>query len=609
MSVNAPQRLRAGLVAAMAVVVFVVAWLFRFNDPGGSFAGLTDDHFFYLARGWQLLFGDLPVRDFVDQGAPLYYYVAAAVQLLFGRGTVSELIFATTVLAACAALVFWLATTASGSIAAGLLAVAFHMHLGPRFYNYPKFLVYVVAIPLCWRFLDRPGVRLRSLIAATTVMGFLFRHDHGVFVALAMAVTLATLPGAAWTGRMKHALLYAVTCALLLAPYAAFVQWNGGVMSYMRQAAAWAQHERQRTPPVWPGLLDNPDGASEAASSGPVVARAVATIQDNDVAWTYYLELAIPLLALLLLSQWPDALRPRWPHARQKLAVVALLGVVLDLGFLRSPLDARLADPSVPHAILLAWLAVAALRVVALGGGTRTRGSAAASWRGRAATAATAALAGFILWSLMSQNFHRRLERVHFNEGVARSFARASDVAAGVGEDWRLESLNAQRGQDTLVALSIYVNACTAPTDRVFVQAYMPQVLGLARRAFAGGHADLRAGFHETEEAQRLTVARLERQSVPMLLMASGEQYDKFRESFPLIVTYFDRHYRQAGTRTFDGRFETTLFVRNDRPARGTYEPFDWPCFADGVVHSDASAERRTAVVAGLRQPSPDRHD
>ena len=60
----------------LAVGVFVVSWLFRFNDPGGSFAGLTDDHFFYVVRGWQILFGDLPVRDFVDHGAPLFYYVA-----------------------------------------------------------------------------------------------------------------------------------------------------------------------------------------------------------------------------------------------------------------------------------------------------------------------------------------------------------------------------------------------------------------------------------------------------------------------------------------------------------------------------------------------------
>ena len=66
-------------MAAVAACVFVFSWFFRFNDPNGGFAGLTDDHFFYLLRGWQILLGELPVRDFVDHGAPLYFYVSAAV--------------------------------------------------------------------------------------------------------------------------------------------------------------------------------------------------------------------------------------------------------------------------------------------------------------------------------------------------------------------------------------------------------------------------------------------------------------------------------------------------------------------------------------------------
>ena len=48
-----PSRARAALIGALCVGIVVFSWLFRFNDPGGSFAGLTDDHFFYLARGWQ----------------------------------------------------------------------------------------------------------------------------------------------------------------------------------------------------------------------------------------------------------------------------------------------------------------------------------------------------------------------------------------------------------------------------------------------------------------------------------------------------------------------------------------------------------------------------
>ena len=60
----------------------------------------------------------------------------------------------------------------------------------------------------------------------------------------------------------------------------------------------------------------------------------------------------------------PQAFRPTWPNAAPKIAVVAALAVMLNAGFLRVPLTARLADPSVPHAVLLAWLCVAVVRLL-----------------------------------------------------------------------------------------------------------------------------------------------------------------------------------------------------------------------------------------------------
>lgn len=172
-------------MAAAALAVFVFSWFFRFNDPNGGYAGLTDDHFFYLVRGWQILYGELPARDFVDHGAPLYFYVSAAVQWLLGRGTLSELVFSTTMIALAAASTFWLAARASGSVLAGLLGAAFQVFLLPRFYNYPKLLVYAAAIPVLWWYADRPGRTPIVWLAVITVIGFLLRHDHGVFVALA----------------------------------------------------------------------------------------------------------------------------------------------------------------------------------------------------------------------------------------------------------------------------------------------------------------------------------------------------------------------------------------------------------------------------------------
>jgi hypothetical protein len=580
-SASSARRIAAAVIAA---ALFGFAWLFRFNNPSGSFAGLTDDHFFYLVRGWQLLFGDLPVRDFVDHGAPLFYYVGAAVQLLFGRGTLPELVFCVTVLSACAAATFWLASTASGSLLAGLAAAMLQILLEPRFYNYPKLLVYVVAIPLLWQFADRPDPWRRFWLAVVTGAGFLFRHDHGAFVAVGMGMTLL-LARFTWVDRIKHGLLYAATIVLLLSPYLLFIEWNGGVSAYFDQATAWAERDRDRAPVVWPGLFDNPDGVSEAAREPGIVTRPLAIVRDNIVAWTFYAEIALPLVALALLAFSPSAFRPDWPQARAKIATVAVLGLTLDAGFLRSPLAARLADPSVPLAILFAWLVVALVRLVF------RRGDLHATFQRRAGIArvvgcavALPVLAVFVAG--MTRDVYDRLDNSGLTDRWGKGFERAGGVADQVRRDWQLESWLDRPNRPDIYQLIFYVNACTVPTDRVLMQAYLPQVLAMARRGFAGGHGDLRPGFFTSEAAQRLTLARLQRQSVPVILLEAGKEYENFRESFPLITAYLDRTYRIAGTKTFDGRFGTTLLVRRDLTPKGTYAPLDWPCFGTGMVRS-----------------------
>jgi hypothetical protein len=576
---------RRFLLWPVAVLVFGFSWLLRFNDPGGSFAGLTDDHFFYVARGWQILFGDLPVRDFVDHGAPLYYYVAAGVQALFGRGTFSELTFSTTAIALGAALTFWIAARASGSVLAGLLGALFQILLYPRFYNYPKILAYATAIPVLWWFADRPSARSRAAVAVVTVIWFLFRHDHGFFIAMAMAVLLIFLTSLPWRERLRHALLYGALVMALLVPYLVFIQGNGGVVSYFRQASAWAEKDRNRAPVVWPGLFENPDGISDAARRSAGLGHATAVVRDNIVAWTFYAELFIPFFALVILAVSRDGFRPSWPLARAKLAMVAVLAIVLDAGFLRSPLEARLADPSVPLAILIAWLACALPRLL-LSTGSLQPGLQRWAWPVRGAVWAAGVPLACVLWAGISKDFYDRLDSAALTERFGKAFERTERVATQLRSDWELESWVTRDDRPDLINLSLYVNACTKPTDRILVQPYMPQVLALARRAFAGGHADLRPGFFRTDDAQRLTIARLEHQSVPLILLETGDELQNFRKSFPLVTAYIDARYRLAGTRVFDRRFGISLFVRNDIQPHAEWEPLGWPCYGSGRVAS-----------------------
>jgi hypothetical protein len=571
--------IRSVAATVTAVVVFILVWLLRFNDPGGSFAGLTDDHFFYLIRGWQILFGDLPVRDFVDHGAPLYYYVAAAVQTIGGRGTLSEITFSSAMLALSAALVCWLCGRASGWIALGVVGALFFVCLEPRYYNYPKFLSYAAAIPLLWRFADAPGDRTRLWLAVVTVVAFLFRHDHGVFIATSMAALLMLMRDLSWGQRLKHFAIYGALTAVMLAPYLLFIQANGGIGTYFEQASAWAARDRGRAPVVWPGLVDNPDGVSDATAAATGLAAAMGVLRDNVVAWTFYTEIALPFFVLFVLWASSDGGRPEWPQARAKLGVVAILAIMLVGFFLRSPLAARLADPSVPLAILVTWLLVAVPRMLV----SRAALSPAAQSRAlpvRAAIGVGAAAIAFILGAGLSRDFYDRLDRSSMVDRVGKPFERAGQIAAQMRREWNLDTWAERRDTSELITLARYVNACTTPADRVLVQAYLPQVLALAQRAFAGGHADLRPGFFATVEAQRLTLARLKAQSVPIILLDTGQSYENFRSSFPLVTAHIDREYQLAGTREFDGRFGINLFVRKDLVPAGEWEPLGWPCYA-----------------------------
>jgi hypothetical protein len=573
----APPRLRNAILVALSVGIFIASWLFRFNDPGGSFAGLTDDHFFYVVRGWQILFGDIPVRDFVDHGAPLYYYVAAAVQVLFGRGTLSELAFSTTVLSASAVITFLLATRASGSIIAGLAACLLHVWLGPRFYNYPKVLIYALAIPLLWRFADRPSAPLRVGLAVLTVIAFLFRHDHGAFVGLATTVLMLSISELRFAERVRHLAIYGLLVLVLVAPYVVFIQINGGVISYFRQASAWAERDRAREPVVWPGLFDNPDGESDDAKAGSVVAK----VRDNGAAWVYYTEILLPFFALFVLAASRDGFRPEWPHAREKLAMVAVLGAALDAGFLRSPLEARLADPSVPLVILIAWLMVALPRMFLKDASLRPSWLPV-RWPIRVAVTVVAAGIALLFVELVKGDLYKRLDKASMTDRVGKPFERVGVISNQLRADWDLGLWAARPERPDLITLSLYINACTTPDDRVLVQSYLPQVLAIARRAFAGGHADLRPGFFEFEGAQRLTVERLRSRSVPIILLDTEDSLRSFYRSFPIVTSYIDQEYRQAGMHTFDERFGITLYVKKDRTPTGTYEPLGWPCFGTG---------------------------
>jgi hypothetical protein len=178
----------------------------------------------------------------------------------------------------------------------------------------------------------------------------------------------------------------------------------------------------------------------------------------------------------------------------------------------------------------------------------------------------------------LSDGFVDRVDKAALLDNLGKPFERAAQVRTQLRQDWQLHTWARRPDRPDLTTLAMYLNACTDSGDRIFVQPYIPQVLALSRRAFAGGHADLRPGFFNSEEAQRLTLARLRRQSVPVALLETEGSYRNFRESFPLITAYLDEHYALAATHVFDRRFGIQLFVARNREPVRRFDLLDWPC-------------------------------
>jgi hypothetical protein len=570
---------RARLLAVAAIAVFVFSWLLRYNDPEGGYGGLTDDHFYYVIRGWQMLFGEWPDRDYVDAGAPLAYAISAGLQLL-SRGTWSEYVFCVTALAIGSALTAIVAARASGSIVVGLLAGMFEISLFPRLYGYPKIIVYAVAIPVLWHWLSHPSARRTWLVACVTAVGFLLRHDHGLYVGAAFLVALAGC-GIARQDKVRQLAVYAVAMAICLGPYAAYLQVNGGIVRHFDMGYRWSQSDRERDRLQLPELrvqplsaVDDPDAPSAEWWNHPPF-PALGTYR---TWWLFWLAWATPLIAALLLAVRPpnDVRLPRDESLR--MAVVVVLAVLVNIGFLRGNLPIQLPDVAVPMAVLGAWCVATIVRLVRSGRLELSTRQIRLPIGARIALGGAVAAAIVMTIAVTIESTRERIEGSSLLSGIGAIRGDIQGVTERLQSVWPLEGW-ARDDTRASVQLALYLDACTAPADRILVTPYLPPIVGLARRGYAGGHGDLRPPFFDTDDDQRLTVERLERQRVPVVVGPSSLDRVLFDQTYPKLAEYLDAHFENLGDKALGEGVVVSLLVNRAMTGVRTYEPLGLPCF------------------------------
>lgn len=669
------------------LAVFALVFAMRFVD--GKF---VNDNFMHIAEARQMMHGELPIRDFFDAGFFLQVVTSYLLQLAFGYRLLPEYLFSIAVLAVAATITYRLARLASGSARIGFCAALLAALSWPRLYSYPKVFFYVLAIALFVRYERRPSRRNLALLAAATVVAFLYRHDHGVYIGLAAVVLIAAVQWAA--GRrgqvLRHAGWYLGACGLLTVPFLVFVQASVGLREYVADGVAYAAAEAERTraaapvlavdlsqPPVvverrpapplrlrirWvPGLSAQTRAMLEAryelarpqliersargelwqyeapgdrtdrlqqlfqdprVRNGSDLARSMAERADpansalwgpvlsalqqleirllpgvlragNAVAWLYYLDHLIPVLAVGALLWGRVARREAGVGtgglgSASVLATIVVCAVALP-ALLRSPLEVRLADVAAPIAVLGAWV---------LGQGRafaewlRERRS---SWSGASGSGVQVGVMGarylarvmlallFLatVWSVATVGeLGQQVQTARLLAGSDAALGRLKGMLRSLAISPPLLGLAAPPRSVHYSVLAWYVNACTRPADRLFIVGFEPELYFYADRAFAGGRVFLLPGYHDSDIDQQRTVELFERQSVPIVLADPRKRAEILPRS-RIIAAYLEAHYILAAESNFGeagARPMQVLIDRSQAPTR-VYEPLGLPCF------------------------------
>jgi hypothetical protein len=539
-------------VVIIVVAILLVAWVFlyRFNTLGGAFGGFDNDHFVYFSLAKQVQAGEQPLRDFQDamHGAwpSLTYELSAAAQRLFGNNLRSEAWLTVGGVAIGASLAF-----VAGAIVApwpwALAMVFLTALLSPKLYGYPKLLVMAVASLIIVGTQGAPTWRRIALMSVWTAIAFLFRHDYAVYCGVGFATLIVLSAGPGWRDRVGRTAGYAVVTALVLAPSLGWIQRYAGLSEYLRNAREMSRNEYERTRIGWPVMSF--DGVQ---SPFEIFER-----DENAEAWIYYLFLALTVLAAGIAG---SRMARGSDRDRRGAALVAISVMTMALWyfFLRGNLGARVGELGPSIAVIGAWLLSLAFA-----------GSRPWSRTALAGSAALVVLAVTVIctWRLGEVKAELRTSRLLEPQDIVARTRQVSQDLSGMPRSLR-ESQAADRMQ-----AEDYLHRCTKPTDRVIAIGYYPDVPTFSERLFAGGRVTFVFSYYTDPRYSRQTIAKIESQSVPIVL--DGPDVDDGR--FRALTDYIRSRYDQAGVVAFN---EGSLRVWVRRGLSGTLSgPNGLPCF------------------------------
>jgi hypothetical protein len=502
-----------------------------------SVAGFTNDQFEHLAGAQQMLFGEWPTRDFADPGMPLTYAMSALAQLLLGRTLFAEAVLNACAFGMAAACTLIGAYRLSRSLVVAIVAAALCVALFPRGYAYPRVLVTAAGPLVIWAWMASPTARRTLAAALAVVVAFLFRYDCGIYLGAASVAGIAMAPAASPRERCARIGLFCAIVAAMLLPYALYLQASGGFIAAVRSVVEYGQRHAQRT-----------------------------QLHFAQMPWSGQTELfyafhAMPLVAIVVVFAGLPSRRvdPRL------LAPLIVLAVVVNAGFLRDPLEYRLADAAVPSILLAAWLAGCAWRVVRIG----------------PRVIAVAAVAVFSIMGARTVFAVGRVAVEWDHSNLARGWRFVPRRIRGQTlelQAWDVARQSPNPMVTTLFPFFAYVDRCTTQNQRLLVTGYAPEVYVYAHRAFAGGQKVFMQGYFDSRGDQELVIRRIRHQNVPLVLQISDD-LEWWRRDFAIVDAFISSNYQPMADIPIHGERSIRILVNPSLPPVRVDAATGWPCY------------------------------
>jgi hypothetical protein len=626
------RRVPRQLLLAGTAIAFLIAAAFRWL----TLTEFLNDHFDHVALAQQLRLGSMPLRDFVDEGMPLMYLLSAGVWSLVKAPFLSEAIIVAIAFATAAALSFQTAAILSRSLMAASLAVIAQLAVYPRTYSYPKLLVQAIAIAVaCWA-VQHLTIRRIAALSAAAALGYYFRHDHAAYLGVA---TVALLVVAQWRAGfpaiVRSVAIYTGLAAAFVLPHLVYVQWAIGVPTYLAIARQYVDSEAASAPYEIPvPYLDGREGLWTRLDASVVNVRWAPAVDDQTRAaleqqykmdrvehaegttWRYHIrdtsgsnlrairndsrvEDTHGFDRLQQSGSWWEAVRsmqlgPGWRAHDNGLAVlfwlawllpavaiamlvarrqhystadaatigmIAVLALFTDVAFLRAPLHVRLPDLAVSHSILGAWVATTLWRWPARRLHLLNRAAVVIT------TVTVFVAIGFFAGT-----------------GTLVATTRVLHGPVAVSQRWREVSANMRDDKPgpvpnnpsvVLLPFFEYLQACTAPQDRLLFTWYSPELYLVAKRGFAGDHRRIYRRLSDWEQAR--TLARLRQERVPFVLIPLPRK-PWLQESNPDIWHYIESRYVPMATMPSGDPEGYEILRESAWTGTSVYPKTGWPC-------------------------------